>query len=329
MKKIGAVLLVLVLALGVAATASAGGGSQGGTPGKPKVAFIVKGYQDTYCYLVGQVFERYAKQQYGGVYDVRMFDGEVNVDTLNNLISTCTADKFNVIILQQHDPTAPVPYAKAAMDAGVGFITTVGKINDNGASIYIDANPVQQGTLPAKYLVDQGYMKAGTNVVILKGPDAQFHSDGRTQGFMNVVNSSGAKLVDIQTANWRTSEAQPIVESWLVSNPEIEVILACNDDMALGAITACQNAGRGDIKIIGVDANELGCIALKQGKLVATVAQDTQGYAQLSADYAAQIIGGQKPKSVELDSVLILNDKVDDILRTIHGYSDARIQGIK
>jgi ABC-type sugar transport system substrate-binding protein len=328
MKKILALVLALVMVLGVAATVSAGGQS-GRASGKPRVAFIVKGYQDTYCYLVGQIFERYAKEKYGSAYDVKMFDGEVNADTLNNLISTCTADKFNVIILQQHDPSAPVPYAKAAMDAGIGFITTVGKINDNGASLYIDADPVQQGTLPAQYLVDQGYMKAGTNVVILKGPDAQFHSDGRTEGFMNVIKKSGAKLVDIQTANWRTSEAQPIVENWLVSNPEIEVIMACNDDMALGAITACENAGRKDIKIIGVDANELGCIALKQGKLTATVAQDTEGYAYLAADYAAQIIQGQKPKSVALDSVLILNDKVDGILRTIHRYSDAKIQAIK
>jgi ABC-type sugar transport system substrate-binding protein len=316
------VVLAVVLVLGMI---SCGGKKSD----KPRVAFIVKGYQDTYCYLVGQVFERYAKEKYASVYDVKMFDGEVNVDTINNLISTCTADKFKAIILQQHDPTAPVPYAKSAMDAGIGFITTVGKINDNGASIFIDANPEQQGTIPAQYLVDQGYLKAGTKVVILRGPDSQFHSDGRTKGFMNVVAKVRADLVDAQTANWRTSEAQPIVENWLVSNPEIEVILACNDDMALGAITACQNAGRSDIKIIGVDANELGCIALKQGKLVATVAQDTKGYAQLAADYAAQIIQGQKPKSVELDSVLILNQQVDEILRDIHGYSDDRIRAIR
>ena len=325
MKKLLVLVLIAVLAAGM--VFAAGGGQKAG--GKPKVAFIVKGYQDTYCYLVGQIFQRYAQEKYASLYDVKMFDGEVNVDTINNLISTATADKFNVIILQQHDPTAPVPYAKAATDAGIGFITTVGKINDNGATVYIDANPEQQGTLPAQYLVDKGYMKAGTKVVILRGPDSQFHSDGRTRGFMNVIKKCGATLVDAQTANWRTSEAQPIVENWLVSNPEIQVILACNDDMALGAITACQNAGRKDIKIIGVDANELGCIALKQGKLTATVAQDTLGYAHLAADYAAQMIQGQKPKSVALDSILILNDKVDDILRTIHGYSDAKISAIK
>jgi ABC-type sugar transport system substrate-binding protein len=146
---------------------------------------------------------------------------------------------------------------------------------------------------------------------------------------MSTIQKTGADLIANQTGNWRTSEAQPIVESWLVSNPELEVILSCNDDMALGAITACENAGRTDIKIIGVDANELGCIALKQGKLVATVAQPTILYAELSADYASQIIKGQKPKSVNADSVLILPNNVDEILGTIHGYSNAQIQAIK
>ena len=318
-------LFCFLMVLLIAGTVFSGGKKEE----TPKVAFIVKGYQDTYCYLVGQVFERYAKEKYGSEYQVKMFDGEVNVTTINNNIDTCIADRFNVIILQQHDPTAPVPFAKKAMDAGIGFITTVGKINDNGVSLYIDADPVQQGTLPAQYLVDQGIMKAGTKVAILRGPDSQFHSDGRTEGFNNVIRKCGATKIAEQTANWRTSEAQPIVESWLVSNPELEVILACNDDMALGAITACVNAGRTDIKIIGVDANELGCIALKQGRLTATVAQDTKGYAQLAADYASQIIKGQKPRSVELDSILILNDKVDGILRDIHGYSDDKIRAIR
>ena len=69
------------------------------------------------------------------------------------------------------------------------------------------------------------------------------------------------------------------MEAWLVSNPEIECIFAANDDMALGAINAMEMADRMDIKVFSVDANELGCIALKEGKLTATVAQDTFGYA--------------------------------------------------
>ena len=258
-----------------------------------------------------------------------MFDGEVNINTINNLIETCTADKFDVIIVQQQDPDAHVPYVKKAVAAGITVIFTVGEINDNGASIYIDCDPLQQGTLPAQYLADQGILKAGTKTAILRGVDASFHSIRRAEGFMNTIQKVGADLIANQTGNWRTSEAQPIVENWLVSNPELQVILCCNDDMALGAITACENAGRTDIKIIGVDANELGCIALKQGKLVATVAQPTMAYAQLSADYASQIIKGQKPKSVNVDSILILNKQVDVVLRTIHGYSDDKIKSIR
>jgi ABC-type sugar transport system substrate-binding protein len=178
------------------------------------------------------------------------------------------------------------------------------------------------------YAAKEGYLKKGTKTTILRGVDATFHSEGRTEGFNTKLAAIGAEIIDSQTANYITSQALPIVESWLISNPEIECIFSCNDDMALGALEAMKLANRDDIKVFGIDANELGCLALKDGSLAATVAQDTIGYSHLPADYAATLINGGKVESVRLDSKLILKDDVNEILKTIHGYTDAQIAAL-
>lgn len=319
MKRFLAILLVLVMALPLTALAAA----------EPaRVAFIVKGYNDTYCYLVGEIFDKYAKETYADLYTVDMFDGEINNDTINNLIDTCVANKYDVIIFEQNDPDAPVPNVKAAVAAGVKVIVTVGSVNDDGESVYLDADPVQQGSLLTTYAIEQGIVKEGTNVALLRGIDGTFHADGRHEGYIKDLTAVKANIVDDQTANWATSQALPIVEAWLVSNPEIEVIFAANDDMALGAIQAMKSANRMDIKVFSVDANELGCQALIDGELTATVAQDTLGYAHGAADAAAALIKGETVESKRLPSKLVLLADVNEILSVVHGYTEEEIQAL-
>ncbi|MDO5022713.1 MAG: sugar ABC transporter substrate-binding protein [Eubacteriales bacterium] len=318
MKKLLSLLLALcmVLSLGLAAAEQ---------KELKRVAFIVKGYSDTYCLLVSDIFAKYAKEKYGDLYEVTLFDGEMSNETINNLIDTCVADKYDVIIFEQNDPDTPVANVKAAVAAGIPVIVTVGSINDDGESAFFDANPVQQGSLLTTYAIEQGIVKEGTNVVLLRGIDGTFHADGRHDGFVQDLEKVKANIVDDQTANWSTSEALPIVEAWLISHPEIEVIFAANDDMALGAIQAMKAADRMDIKVFSVDANELGCQALIDGELTASVAQDTFGYAHGAADAAAKVINGEKIEGVRLDSKLILPEQVDEVLIQVHGYTEEEV----
>jgi len=322
MKKIFALLLTVILlftvVLGVAQAAE-----------KAKVAFIAKGYHDTYCLLVMEIFKKYAEEKYADLYTVDYFDGETNADKINTLIETCTANKYDVIIFQQEDADAPVAPVKAAVAAGINVILTVGKINDDGESYYIDCDPKQQGLLAAGYAIDQGKLKEGTKVAILQGPAGQFHSNLRTEAFLDVIKEVGANLVAQEICEWRTNLAQDKVENWLVAYPDLEVILSCNDDMALGAIEAMKLGNNDKIYVVGIDANEEGCLALKRGTLKASVAQDTFGYAHGAADFAAELIKGNTVKSEIRDSLLITAANVDDILSVVHGYSQERIDAIK
>ncbi len=61
------------------------------------------------------------------------------------------------------------------------------------------------------------------------------------------------EMVAQQSANWDQTEAYEKTEAILQSNPEITGIICGNDTMACGAVQACLDEGRNDIKIIGFD----------------------------------------------------------------------------
>lgn len=321
MKKVLAIVIALVLCVACIGMASA-------ETEKARVAFICKGYQDTYCLLVMNIFDAYVQENYSDLYTVDYFDGETDADKITQLVETCTANQYDVIILQQEDPDAVVAATNAALDAGVQVICTVGKVNDEGRSVFIDGDPMQQGTLVANYVVEQGILKEGTKVAILQGPAGQYHSNMRCQGYNDIIEQVGAEKLAQEICNWQKAEAQACVENWLVAYPDLEVILSANDDMALGAIEALKLAGNDSVYVVGVDANEEGCLALKDGTLKATVAQDTFGYAYGAADLTAAYLNGETIESTIKDSILVLPEDADEILMTVHGYSQEQIDAL-
>ena len=271
---------------------------------------------------------KYAKETYADQYTVDSFDGEMSNETINNLIDTCVVNGYDIIVFEQNDPNTPVANVKAAVAAGTKVVVTVGSINDDGESTIWTPTPYSRArcsprTPSSRALSRQARMLR--SCAALTAPSTLMAAMKATSMDLEAV---GAKIVDDQTANWSTSEALPIVEAWLISNPEIECIFAANDDMALGAIQAIKSAGRTDIKVFSVDANELGCQALIDGDLTATVAQDTFGYAHGAADYCATLLKGEMAESMRLDSKLVLLADVDQILLTVHGYTQEQVTAL-
>ena len=81
--------------------------------------------------------------------------------------------------------------------------------------------------------------------------------------------------------------AQTTMEAWLANHGDkIEVVIANNDGMALGAIAALQNQGynKGDeskfIPVVGVDAVDAAKDYIEKGYMTGSVLQDAEGMAK-------------------------------------------------
>ena len=109
-----------------------------------------------------------------------------------------------------------------------------------------------------EYLKSVGRDSEDVNVVIMEGTTGASAQTGRTEGNLAAMEEYPfLKLVGQQTGNFTRAEGQAVMESWLKSIDKIDVLIAQNDDMALGAIDAIKAAGLvpgEDIIIVGVKA---------------------------------------------------------------------------
>ena len=125
-----------------------------------------------------------------------------------------------------------------------------------------------------------------------------------------------ATLVATEVADWSKDTAMTITQNWLVAYPDLKVILAANDDMGMGAVEAIEMAGKEDqITVFSVDGTEAGLEAVKEGRLGATVKQDEVAYAVDAVEITAQLLQGEDAESLNIDSMLVTIDNVDEYLQ--------------
>ena len=127
----------------------------------------------------------------------------------------------------------------------------------------------------ANYLESVGRGDEEVNVVVLEGTTGADAATGRTNGINEVLALyPNLKLVGSQSGNFTPAEGQAVMESFLKSIDKIDVLLAQNDGMAMGAIEAIKAAGKVpgvDIIIVGCDAVKTAFDAIVAGEMNATI----------------------------------------------------------
>ena len=126
-----------------------------------------------------------------------------------------------------------------------------------------------------EYLKSVGRDSEDVNVVIMEGTTGASAQTGRTEGNLAAMEEYPfLKLVGQQTGNFTRAEGQAVMESWLKSIDKIDVLIAQNDDMVLGAIDAIKAAGLvpgKDIIIVGCDSVKAAFEAIVAGEMNATI----------------------------------------------------------
>ena len=126
-----------------------------------------------------------------------------------------------------------------------------------------------------EYLKSIGRGDEEVNVVMLEGTTGADAQIGRSEGILKGLEEyPNLKLVAQQSGNFTRAEGQAVMESFLKSVEKIDVLLAQNDDMALGAIDAIKAAGKvpgKDIIIVGCDSVKTAFDAIVAGEMNATI----------------------------------------------------------
>jgi simple sugar transport system substrate-binding protein len=91
---------------------------------------------------------------------------------------------------------------------------------------------------------------------------------------MEAKHKDDWKIVASQTGDFTRAGGKQVMAAFLQSNPDINVLFAHNDDMAIGAIQSIEAAGKKpgkDILIVSIDGVKDGFVAMSEGKINAIV----------------------------------------------------------
>ena len=121
------------------------------------------------------------------------------------------------------------------------------------------------------------------------------------------------EIVAQQTANFNRAEGLTVMENILQAEPEIDGVFAHNDEMVLGALEAAEAADRAEeITFVGFDAIYDALLAVDEGRLGATVAQEPQVMGILGVDNAVKYLNGEALlEYIPVDLKLIDQEVID------------------
>ena len=208
---------------------------------------------------------------------------EGDVQSQINQVEDQLAKGVDAMALAPADPNAFAPIVDDAIKSGVPvvFVDTQG-INEGVT--FIGTNNKNGAELAANFICDK--TPKGSDVAILTGMESQSTALLRRDGAIKGLKACGLNIVATQTAEWDTAKARSVTESILVKNPNIKAIFGSNDNMALGAIQALEDAGMNDVVVVGFDATPDAATSILAGKLTATIAPVSYTHLTLPTIYS-------------------------------------------
>ena len=326
MKKLLAVVLTLAFALGL--TACGGGSSDSG---KGEVSVFYYTYSDTYISSVRSAMDKLLTDA-GLKYQNYDANGNQTTQTeqvttalakgskllVVNVVDTGSNDAAQNIVDQAKAQNVPVIFFNRSVDESV--VTSYDKSVFVGTDYEMAGH--MQGEMIGKYLVEN-YNKLDLNgdgkisYVMFKGQEGNMEAIARTQYGVEDANkvlkeagkpelefydaSNKNKYLVDQNGQWSSAAATDYMGTILAQYSEanknmVELVIANNDEMALGAVSALQTAGYNKegtkaIPVFGVDATDAAKSAIKSGAMVGTIKQDADGMAEAIIAIAQNYFG--------------------------------------
>ncbi|GGS49965.1 LacI family transcriptional regulator [Planobispora rosea] len=213
---------------------------------------------------------------------------------------------------------------KEAKNAKIPVILTDRAVDSADTSLYktfLGSDFVEEGRKAGKWLVEEYKDSTETvNIVELQGTTGSAPANDRKAGFAEVIGADAKfKVIASQTGDFTRAKGKEVMEAFLKSNPDIDVLYAHNDDMGLGAIEAIEGAGKvpgKDIKIITVDAVKDGMQALADGKINYIVECSPLLGPQLM-DLAKKVVAGEQvPTRVVTEETTFTQEQAKQALPT-------------
>ncbi len=253
--------------------------------------------------------------------DVTVVDGQANSAKQTADVENALVQGVKGIIIAPTDVKALTPAVNEVIKAGVPIVTVDRYIEGASKAVpHVGADNVAGGRGMVDWVVKN--YPGGAKIVLLTGQPGSSSAIDRTKGVHQGVTKAGAKykIVVEQTANWARDQGLTVTQNILTSlgKNRPDVIIAENDDMALGAIEALRESGadKAGVKVMGFDAVPDALKKVRDGSLASTVEQSPSRQIRTALQQiVAKIREGKEIQSKSIEPVLITAQNLKDAER--------------
>lgn len=312
-----------------------------------KLGVVVYDQYDTFVAHMMNTFNDYAakkEEETGVAINIEIMDASGSQSTQNEQVRTLIEKECDVICVNLVDRTEPTTITDMAEKNDVPIIffnreLVAEDLERWDQLYYVGADAFQSGIMQGELAAEafqenQALDKNEDGVfqyIVLEGEAGHQDAIVRTEYSINTLTEHGVQVEKLgyAIANWIRAQAQTKTASMLTEyEDQIELILANNDDMALGAIDALKAAGIPQNEwpvIIGIDGTPVGLQAVKNKEMSATVYNDGKGQAMQMLDLSFMLatngsldeIPLQEDKYIRLPYARVTSDNVEQYLKQV------------
>lgn len=288
-----------------------------------KIGVTVYDQYDTFVSQLMEDFNSYATQkeeETGVAINLEIYNASQSQATQNNQVETMILNGCDIICVNLVDRTDPTTVIDLAEKNDVPIIFFNRELVEEDLErseqlYYVGAKAFESGVMEGEiaaeaFLSNDEVDKNQDGIyqyVVLEGEAGHQDAIVRTEYSVNTIVSEGIEVEKLgyAIANWNRAQAQTKMAQLLSQNDsDIELVLANNDDMALGAIDALKAAeiAKEDWPVVvGIDGTDVGLEAVKNEEMAGTVYNDKEGQALAMLELSYALATGGSLDDLDLE----------------------------
>jgi ribose transport system substrate-binding protein len=239
------------------------------------------------------------------------------ITSIEDLVST----GVDILILNPLDHKALVPAANTISGEGIPIFILDSQIDPDADYITsVQASNEKNGELLGEWIVRK-FGNRTIEVAIISGskgnPVGREKRLGFVRGFteaqLRTQGNADVRIVSQGWGNWTLIGGLEAMEDILAAHPEVDLLVAENDAMGMGALKAIREAGKSDdIMVVGFDGQKEAYELIQSGDFDATALNSPQELARLIIEAIVDYLNGNHPdRIIHTPAVIITRENVD------------------
>lgn len=273
------------------------------------LGFTIYKYDDNFMSVVRKGIEKEGEQNK----DIKLLmnDSQNDQSKQNDQIDVLISKGVKALAINLVDPAAAPVVIEKAKENNIPIVfynkePTKEALDSYDKAYYVGTDSKEAGIIQGDIIAKQwkahpewDLNKDGViDYVLLKGEPGHPDAEARTSYVAKTLNENHkikTNALNMDTAMWDTAMAKDKTDAWL-SGPngeKIEVVIANNDGMAMGAVEALKAHGNTKTPVFGVDALPEALAMIKSGTMAGTVLNDANNQAKATFDLTKNLADGK------------------------------------